>query len=156
MQGFDEHLVEQMRNLSALNYTPEAIKAFLGQYSLQTILRTFLTTDLSRRADSYVITTTVNQLLNDSDTFRIVISDGELKDIVECFLKHENKVYREMLAEAILKNVGTTIEIFELFKETVDNSVIQGYINILYFLLRDPETSVGLKISKFFEKVSIN
>lgn len=148
------NIVEEMKNLSALNYTPEAIKAFLVNFSLERILQDFLDdTDKRNNQDAYIINTTVKKLINDRDTFKIIISDANLKGILEQFVMNEKPFYKELIAEGILNNVNTAREIFDFFKEQHDNPIIEGYIKIIYHLFRDEESSVGLKISKFFVKV---
>lgn len=148
------NMVEEMKNLSALNYTPDAIKTFLVNFSLEEILRNFLNGSSNRNnKDAYIINTTVKKLINDRDTFKLIISDKNLKEVLEQFVGNERTFYRELIAEGILSNVATAREIFEFFKDQEDNPIVEGYINIIYHLFSDDESSVGLKISKFFVKV---
>ena len=91
--------------------------------------------------------------MNSSQMFEELVSDPKLKEFFECFIKHPHRAFREMAACAILSNVDTTILIFKSFEDDHSNEVIVGYLNIIFYFLADEESSVGLKMSKFLEKV---
>lgn len=123
-------------------------------YGLDNILRKFL--DMEKAAlqpQNYIVKTTVDHLMNNNQVFEEMISDPKLTEFFECFIKHPHRAFREMAASAILSNVDTTILIFKSFEEDHTNEIILGYLNIIFYFLADEESSVGLKMSKFLEKV---
>lgn len=66
----EPQIIEDMKNLSALNFTSESIKAFLTNYSLENILRKFIEMGKDAlMAKNYIIKTTVEHLINDQETF---------------------------------------------------------------------------------------
>lgn len=93
--------------------------------------------------------------MNSSQIFEEMVSDPKLREFFECFIKHPHRAFREMAASAVLSNVDTTILIFKSFEDDQTNEVILGYLNIIFYFLADEESSVGLKMTKFLEKVQL-
>jgi len=151
---FDDTLREDMRTLMVLNYKKEAIEAFLAKYPINKLLSSFLEFDETlETSKNMIIRDTIERLLRDNDTFIAIITDSEAKSILQRFITHEDEVFRIIFAETLLYNAEITKGILEQFSDDQGNEDLIGYIKIIYFLLSDELSDVGLKISKLMEKV---
>lgn len=143
-----------MRDLQVLNYSPEAIQTFLQAFPMNQILTDFLETGLNLDlSKNLIIKDTVSRLLRDNDTFQMLLTEASSKEILQNFVTNKDEFYREIFAECLIQNVEVTKDILILYSDKQSDESIQGYIKIIYYLLRDRESQVGLKITKFIEKV---
>jgi hypothetical protein len=150
--SFPEDTLLHLKELAIKNYSPEAVIEFLTTHPLDTVLSQALKADFSDDKNFHG-KMGLQRLLELPQVFSKLLTEANTRDILEKFVANPHEDHREFIAEAIAKNVDVAVETLNSYQSQPEGPVIQGFIKTLFFLLKDPESQVGLKISKLFTKV---
>jgi hypothetical protein len=148
----EQELTSKMKDLTIKNFPEEDVVQFLKQYPLKGLMYQLMGTDLNN-PDIYTAKSTIQKMLQVRPVFHALVTEPELKSVVEDYITHENEDVREFVTLAICHDPQYTLELLEKYSLQTAHPTIQEYLHVLYHLLKDPDSAVGLKITKFLAKV---
>lgn len=150
--AFSDQVLGEMKELTAQNFSEEATYQFFQKHSLKDLLGLLLSSDLTLD-QNFVPRNTMLRLMEKKDVFLGALSDPELQKVIEAFVACEDEEQREFLAQIIASHADTAEELLITNAESPESATISGFIKTLYYLLKDREPQVGLKISKLLVRV---
>lgn len=149
----DQELTAQMKDLTIKNFPEDDVTQFLKQFPLKGLMYQLMGADLNK-PEIYTAKSTIQKILQVGSVFRSLITQPELKSVIEGYITHENEDIREFMALVICHDPQYTIELLEMYSPDLSNPTMKEYINVIYFLLKDPDSAVGLKVTKFLTRVA--
>ena len=146
-------LLTLFQDLAIQNYSAAAIQNFLKTNPIASLLSQALKADLGDERN-FQGRISLQRLLAIPEIFGQLLSDPEAHVIIDGFVTSPSEDHREFIAEAINENVEIALKILSENSGNPTSPIVQGYLMIIFHLLRDPESQVGLKTAKFLVRLT--
>ena len=150
--SFSDEVIVRCKELAAVNYSDEAVWKFIEDYPVGGLLKTLINVDLAAEKN-FQPRVSLQQILSNKRVFIELLNDQNNRILMDQLVSHSYEEQREFVALVVSQNVGASCEILISYAHDQVHPSIGGFIDVVYYLLKDNESEVGLKLSKWFVNV---